>query len=238
MDKNKNQQKIKKKSNLKNEKMRKLFYFLASVFALTFVSCGDIFGDVTRIYGTGNIMSETRNLESFHSIESRMGADINIIQSNTSYIEIEAQENLLDIMKTEVKNGKLIIHFGKYNVQTSKSIRINVYCRQAESFELYGAGRIVSEFPLSYINISGAGNVNCRGTGQNVNIRINGAGTVDLFDMQVENADVRISGNGTVYVKATNKLDVRISGAGNVYYLGLPEVTKTISGIGNVISRN
>ena len=113
-----------------------------------------------------------------------------------------------------------------------------MYCREAESFELYGAGRIVSEFPLSYINISGAGNVNCRGTGQNVNIRINGAGTVDLFDMQVENADIRISGNGTVYVKATNKLDVRISGAGNVYYLGLPEVTKTISGIGNVISRN
>lgn len=218
--------------------MNKLTSLLLSILMLTLASCGDIFGDVTRIYGTGNTMAETRNLAPFHSIESRMGADINIIQSDFSYIEIEAQANILDVMKTEVKNDKLIIHFGKYNVQTSKSIRINIYSPQADAFELYGAGRIVSEFPLSYINISGAGNVSCRGTGETTKIRINGAGTVDLFDMQVESADVRISGNGTVYVKASNKLDVRIAGAGNVYYLGLPEITKSISGIGNVISRN
>ncbi len=217
----------------------KITNFLITAFFITLTSsCDEIWGNVISTYGTGDLMTETRSLPYFDKIQARMGADINIIESDSSYIEIEAQQNILDIMETEVKNGTLFIHFGRYNIQTSKTICINIHTKNVDKFEFFGAGNVVSDLSIADISVSGSGNIKCQGQGHAAKVRINGAGTIDLFDMPVNVADINISGSGTVKVNASQELAISISGLGTVFYLGYPEISRNISGIGNIISQN
>jgi hypothetical protein len=168
----------------------------------------------------------------------QIGADVNIIESDSSYMRISIQENLLNYLETKVIGSTLYIDFGGNSVLTSLPTVIDIYTPYVRKFTLAGAGRIKSDLPLEEINISGAGSLYCKGNGTNVNISITGQCDMDLYDMPVENATIRIAGSGNVKLYAEKKINATISGVGYVYYKGSPAIDKNISGIGNVIDRN
>ncbi len=211
---------------------------LFTAFTLTtLVSCGGLFNS-DLIVGEGELITETRNFTSFNKIKSEIGADINIIESEESKIEITVQENLLAYLSTKVSSGVLIITFNGDNVRTDKGIVIDVYTSAVEKFTLTGAGDVDSELPIGNILLTGAGNIKCKGSLTNLEAAITGAGNFDFYEMPVQNATIRITGTGDVKVMVSNSLNVTISGVGTVYYKGNPYLSTTISGIGNVIKSN
>ncbi|MDX9770062.1 MAG: head GIN domain-containing protein [Tenuifilaceae bacterium] len=218
--------------------MKKSFLLqLIAVFVLlALASCGDLYNNV--VVGKGELIVETRNLSDFCIIKSQIGANINIIDSDESKIEITIQENLLEHLSTTVGKGTLTITFDNTNVQTDKGIVIDIYTSTVDEFALTGAGDIYSELPISDILLTGAGTIKCVGEVSNLKATISGAGTFNFYDMPAQNATIRITGTGDVKVKAIETLDVTISGVGNVYYKGNPAVSTTITGVGNVVNSN
>jgi hypothetical protein len=76
------------------------------------------------------------------------------------------------------------------------------------------------------------------GTGDELDFNLSGSGELKAFGMQMNEADVVISGSGDAEVRVVNRLSARISGSGNVLFRGNPVVNSTITGSGRVIDAN
>ncbi|MBK7031187.1 MAG: DUF2807 domain-containing protein [Bacteroidales bacterium] len=132
-------------------------------------------------------------------------------------------------------NNALIITSNEKSIKTDSAITINVYISSLEEINLPGAGQIHSECALQRVYLSGSGTIYCKGISPNVDIILSGAGNIDLMNMTVTNAKIRISGSGNVKMNVSGSLDINISGMGNVYYKGHPSISQQVSGVGNVI---
>lgn len=215
------------------------------------------------VRGAGPVVSETRSLASFDKITLDGSADIYIAQDSVQSVTVQAQDNILDILETEVYNGHLKIGFDRNCVKNHEPVKVyltvpNIWEVRVEGsgniiglgsinmsdlrFEIEGSGNI--QFPLISANslgvhISGSGDVNFAGEGASyLDIDINGSGNVRAYDLPVNNVAIDVDGSGDSRVHAIDNLDVRISGSGNVYYLGYPQITSHISGSGDIISAN
>jgi hypothetical protein len=67
---------------------------------------------------------------------------------------------------------------------------------------------------------------------------VSGAGDVRLERLVAQEAEVEVSGAGSVHVHATDSLTASVSGVGDVVYSGRPEdVQEEVSGVGEVRPR-
>ena len=84
-------------------------------------------------------------------------------------------------------------------------------------------------------DVSGAGNLNLKGTAQLLDAKISGAGDLKSYNLQTEKTKLIVSGSGTAKVNTTQALDADVSGAGTVIYKGEPtDRNVNISGAGSV----
>lgn len=92
--------------------MTTLVKILVALFLALFVSsCAfDInFGDGKK--GNGIVVEESRNLsEDFTVVSASEGIDVFVTQDDEFSINVEADENIIDLIGTDVKNGRLRIH--------------------------------------------------------------------------------------------------------------------------------
>ncbi len=214
--------------------MKRVILYLALI-----ISTSSCIGDNPRtITGKGDTVSETRSLETFSKVESTIGADINIIESEIYEVRVTLQENLLPYFNSNVSSGTLKIDFGNRSIQTQKTIVVDIYTPSLSEFMLTGAGDVTSNIAIGRLSVTGAGDITCAGEVDNLTVNLSGAANFNLYSMPVKSAYITISGTGDVYVTVEEQLDVMISGVGNVYYKGNPTVSNNISGVGNVVDRN
>lgn len=94
--------------------------FIISIIAITFNAC-IISGGVQ---GSRNVTSESRTLnDSFEKIEVSQGIDVILTQSKEYALTVEADDNLHNLLMTEVKDGTLKIYF-KENVGQRKESKV------------------------------------------------------------------------------------------------------------------
>ena len=228
--------------------------------AMTFIgSDGDWFvGPAER--GSGKIVTETRDVNNFDAIELSYPAEVFIKQGNTESLEIEADDNLLPNLKTQVRNGKLEIFYrredGKH-VNPTKTVRITIVVKDLAEVDFNSAGELTIEklktdnldVSLSGagnlnldsvqirglgVNLSGAGSMTASGSAEDLDMNISGFGDFNGEDLHSQVARVNISGAGSATVWVDDDLTAGISGAGSISYYGSASVTKQISGVGGV----
>jgi hypothetical protein len=82
---------------------------IATIIGLLFTSCNSKF-DFGGIDGNGNVTTEKRNItEDFTKIDVSRGLNVELEQSKSYFVEVEADENLQQHITTRVENGTLII---------------------------------------------------------------------------------------------------------------------------------
>jgi hypothetical protein len=87
------------------------------------------------------------------------------------------------------------------------------------------------------VQIDGAATLDLRGSVQNAEFHINGAGTINAFDLTAESATINVNGAGNANITATETLDAIINGMGTITYDGDPTITRQVNGIGRVRAR-
>ena len=93
---------------------------VTALLSMLFVSCQFSFG----ARGNGNVTTTDRTVsESFDAIEVHQGLDVFITQNDTESISVQADENLQDIIMTEVKDGVLHI-YSEDNIGYAESKKI------------------------------------------------------------------------------------------------------------------
>ena len=229
----------------------------ASVFG-TFDGDGVFFGPGKP--GSGNVITQTREVSSFDAIEVDFPAQVFISQGQTESVKIEAEDNFLSGLKTEVRNGTLDIFYkvpSGERVNSTEPVIITIVVRDLSKVDFSSAGELTIEdvqtnsLDLSLsgagnvrlkniaadklsVDISGAGNMDVSGTAANLKVNISGFGNFDGGDLHSISASVSLSGAGNATVWVDEDLNAEISGAGSVNYYGNASVTKQIGGLGNV----
>jgi len=212
------------------------------------------------VSGSGNIVTETRKVSGFDAISVEYPAQVLIKQGNTESLKIEAEDNLLPDIKTEVKNGTLEIFYkktGDKHVNPTKPVVITINVKDLKEVNfssageltidglktdnldvaLNGAGNVeLNEIAVKKlsVNLSGAGSMTASGAADDLDVNISGFGDFKGADLHVQTANVTISGAGSATVWVDDTLDVEISGAGSVDYYGSPDVSKQVSGVGGM----
>ena len=209
--------------------------------------------------GSGNVKSQTREVSDFHAIEVNYPAEVIVSQGKAVSIKVEAEDNLLPGLKTEVQNGTLNIFYksGGKNVNPTQAVKITIVVKNLDdiqfssagiltvnglktdklNFGLDGAGKVtINDINTKSLklNLNGAGSLSATGKADSLELNISGFGGFEGQDLHSQTANVNISGAGSATVWVSNTLDASVSGAGSVNYYGSATVTKTVSGVGSV----
>jgi hypothetical protein len=211
-----------------------------------------------NIKGDGNIKSQARAIKDFSRVDCSGTFHIFITQGNNTSVKVEADQNLLSYIITEVSGDKLTIKTKK-NVNINPSRPVNVYLstKQIKALNLSGVCKVQTQNTLqadhlkvgisgsSDMNlqlkstsftsdISGTGKLTLQGNTTSAAYNISGTADVKATDFISDNTEVQISGMGKLHVNASKKLEVSVSGMGKVWYKGKPAISESISGMGKV----
>jgi Putative auto-transporter adhesin, head GIN domain len=211
---------------------------LSSLLLLAACNWSDSFGGPT-IKGSGNLKTETRVVERFTAIVISGSANLEIEQTGEESLQLTADDNLLPLFTTEVRDGTLFIGVaeGKRLTWSGKGPRIKVTVRELRKLKVSGAVSVKAtklDTDSLSISISGAGSASIAGRSDNLSITVSGAGSLDAVDLQTKRSTIVVSGAGDVTVNANEELDARVSGAGTVRYVGSPKLQSRVSGAGTI----
>src|SRR5438477_4463674 len=96
-----------------------------------------------KVIGEGPVVTETRSINNFTGISSEMSGRVNFTIGPAYKVEITAQQNILDVLNTNVVNGILHIDFKNgVRVRNYQDLIINVTAPFADYFRLSGSGEM------------------------------------------------------------------------------------------------
>ena len=216
---------------------------LLSVFVSSFFSFGRLsdcvfsFSFGSGVKGSGKVATETRDIRGFSGVDVGGVFQVEITAQKDFAIEIEADDNLLSLIKTEVRGGVLRIET-EQKISTSNPLKVRISAPNIDSIEASGVSK-VSLASLKNdelrVDTSGASKVNVSGETAKLTIEVSGASAIDAENLKAENADVDASGASHVSVFAINELKSGASGASKIIYSGSPKnVEKSSSGAGSI----
>jgi len=211
------------------------------------------------IKGSGDIISEERDVSGFNEIHFSGMGDLIIEQGDIEALTIEADDNIIDLIETEVSGEQLEIGLRRgINIVPTTRIKMYLTVKDLDRISLSGLGDIdCSSFKTDELrfSISGSGNVDfnieadsletevsglgdiyLKGKAGSHEIDISGSGKYDAKELESNDCRIKVSGLGSATVNVSDNLDIDISGAGNVYYVGQPSITQHISGLGKIRS--
>lgn len=204
--------------------------------------------------------SETRELESFSQIELDINAEVTILQSEETKIDIQADSSDLEEIRTRVQDGKLIIdrQVSFMLFDTTPAPELTIYLQDLEAITINGAGKVSSdslELEELAITINGSGDIALANlSSESVEAVINGSGRIDLsgeapnqqitinasgdflgHELAGQDVIVQINGSGSAEVDVETSLRISIVGSGDVRYTGEPSsVDRQVVGSGEI----
>ncbi len=227
--------------------------------SLLISACGLPFLNIIR--GSGNVVNETREVSGFSEIDLNGFGQLIITQGETESLEIEAEDNVLEQLTSDVKGNVLILGVKdpswrkniiptkpviyRLSVINLSSITLNgagdldLASLETDAFELRinGAGNIEIDHLSAdslLVKINGSANIEISGSAGSQEINFDGAGNYDGSDLQTSDTTLEFNGLGNATVWATETLDITINGGGDLSYYGNPSVTQDINGAGEI----
>ncbi len=195
---------------------------------------------IGRAKGSGNIVSETRDLRDFKAIEVGGVFHVEVVAQKDFSVQVEADDNLLEHIKTEVHNGVLEISTSR-KMKSHNGLKIKITAPDIERLEVSGVAKIsVADLKNAglRINTSGASKINLSGETDKLIVEVSGASNIEAETLKTREAAVESSGASKVSVFATESLRADASGASRITYTGgATDVVKKTSGTSSVSQR-
>ena len=175
--------------------------------------------------GSGKTKVEKRSLSGFTAVHISGAFEVEIVAQKEAGVEVEGDDNLLPLVRTEVNDGVLDIS-NERPYSTKNAIRVRISAPQLDAISTSGASDIVVSNVKSddfNVSTSGAGSFKISGEAKAFDLEMSGAGELDAKDLRAERVSVHSSGAAEATVYASEELRVHASGAGTVNYYGDPK---------------
>ena len=209
------------------------------VLILAALACSSLSINTNQVVGSGHVVSETRDVANFTSVELAGSADVNILLGNAESVNVEADDNIVPLIQTIVTNGKLVINTKpNKNFTNANRVVVTLAMKSLERVTLSGSGNLhVADMagPDLAVDLPGSGDITVDGIADHVIVSLPGSGTIQCNGLKAKSAKVTLTGSGSITVYASENLDAGISGSGTIRYEGSPaQVTKSITGSGTI----
>ncbi len=198
---------------------------------------------------TSDVVTETREVSGFDRVALREFGELVITQGEEESLTIEARQDILSRLETEVKDGKLVIGSrGSWLDKlgdalatgfTRKRIRYSLTVRQLTGLEVSGAAAVrvaKIETDRLALKLSGAGDVNIESLdAQRLEVDLPGAGKISVAGRVAEQT-VTLSGAGSYDAPKleSQKAKATLTGLGSATVWAVEELDATIRGLGSV----
>ncbi len=236
------------------------FIAILIVLPLLSMACAILPGlSVKVIRGSGKIISETRDVKDFHSVSLSGSGDLIITQGSSESLRIDAEDNIMPLLESEVRGGTLYLGF-KPNlgaVMNTQPVKFYLGVKTLDSAVLSGSGSIQADslkatnFSLTssgsgninipsltadtlILTITGSGNASIGGVVGQQTAQVSGSGEYQAGSLDTQQTTAVVTGSGTETVWARDSLNITLSGSGSVSYYGKPAVNQVITGSGKV----
>jgi hypothetical protein len=232
---------------------------LISIYlTLLFTTTSCVFDGIVGIKGSRNAVSEDRVIGTdFEIINVKQGINLFITQGKPTNIRVEADDNIIGLLITEVKNNELNIYFEK-NVNRAKARNVYLTTDNISKINASSGASVKSENTIqatslnldsssgSTIKIHANANDIKSESSSGSSIKIYGkcntftansssGSTINAEELKTINAKTEASSGANINVNVTNKLTAKASSGGDIDYEGNPaDIDKEISSGGSV----
>lgn len=223
-------------------------FLIAAALSLFLSSCQ--IDRIMGVTGNGNVQTETRNtVKNFTAIKASSGIKVYLTQDKAYAVKVEADENLLDIIRTEVKGGELHIYPEK-NIGRAKSKKVYVSSPEisaitsssgsdvhvenilkADNLELKSTSgsalRLETEADRITCRASSGADITLKGSANTLTVRASSGSRIKARDLQTARCDAEASSGGNISVYVSQDLTASASSGGDIRYSGNPESVST-----------
>lgn len=238
--------------------MRQLQYIILVFLIIGSSSC--YFGPHETIYGSGNVVSEERDIDEFSGLKVSSGIDVVIRQGKKISLELEADDNLHEAIITEVE-GDILKIYTKKNIRKARSKKVFLVYEDLNTIRISSAGDVSGENTLKTgnldIDLSSAGDLNLEvqadkitcdisssgdarlsGNAEVLVASLSSAGDLHAYELITQKADVSCSSAGDARIYAKEEFNLRSSSAGSIYYKGDGRVSNShTSSAGSIVKK-
>lgn len=199
---------------------------------------GKGFGNLAGRTGSGNVMRSQREVPPFDAIEIDSCVDVDVRFGSSQGVEIEADDNIHDIVKTHVHGSVLILDI-EGSLSTNNTIRALIQLpTPLREVVVQGSGDAlvqgVDQEQLS-LYVRGSGDIRVDGKVQSLRARVQGSGNMKLRRLVAHTADLAIQGSGDIKAHVSSSVSAQVLGSGDIYILGEPPQRHTrVRGSGEI----
>lgn len=219
-------------------------------------SCGFDIGFGSGQKGNGEIVNETRDVtEDFTAIAASEGLEVYVKQGEDYYIEVEADENIIELIGTDIRNGRLKIHAIENIGQATKKVYVTLpeitVLKSSSGANLRTEGMfkadrleidsssgsiLAAEFTANALELeaSSGANLSISGSSDTANIDVSSGGNINAKELQVKVCHAEASSGGNIKIHVLESLTADAGSGGNISYSGEPDVQKKKSVSGSV----
>lgn len=236
----------------------KITVLITTFLLLLFTTTSCFVEGMTGIKGSKIVISEDRNISSnFESIDVQQGINVFVTQGNSTEINVEADDNIINLLITEVKNNELKIYFKK-NVSKTKARNVYLTTSSINEINTSSGAKVKGENTIqtntldldsssgSSIKIRVNANEVTSETSSGSNMKIEGetnkfsassssGSSINASNLKTVDAHAKASSGSSIYLNVTGELTAKASSGGDIDYEGNPsQVNKDTSSGGSV----
>lgn len=236
-----------------------LFITLLILTLLTTTSC--IVEGITGVKGNRNVISEDRNISSdFNRIKVQQGISLYLTQANSTEITVEADENILDLLITEVKNNELKIYFDK-KVYKAKARKVYLTTKNISEIRTSSGASVKTENTIQSKTLvldsssgssikakvnadeiesstSSGANIDIYGETNKLSARASSGSSIDADDLVALDVSAKVSSGANIDVHVKEYLTAKASSGGDIDYKGSPKKINKNTSSGGSVSGN
>lgn len=239
--------------------MKKIILILIGIFLLVqFTMAQKSWNRKTgTVRGNGEVQTEDRSISGFQGIAVQDGIDVYIHQTGEEKVKVEADQNVLAEIVTEVDNGILVI-YSKKHIRDVQKLQVEIWADKLTSITASGGSDVYSrtliradqlktgasggsdlelDLEVGELECDTSGGSDARLKGKARRLIANSSGGSDLRadDLIVQFAKIRASGGSDAHVHVTEELELKASGGSDIHYKGNAKITSlNVSGASDV----
>ena len=214
-----------------------------------------------RIRGSGNVITETRAVSGVSSVNLSTIGHLVIEVSDTELLRIEGEDNLMDYIEADVRNGELTIRTrNNVNLKSTKPVYYYLTVTGLDAVMTHSSGNIEApdlkagrfsiavassggieienlEADILTAKLSSSGNVTIgRLNARTLNAVISSAGNLYIGGGEVESQNVTLSSSGNYAANdlVSNKAEMHLSSAGPATVRAINYLKATLSSSGDL----
>lgn len=203
--------------------------------------------NLNGVNGNGNVTTEERAInEDFNAVKGSSGLDVIITKGDQNKILVEADENLHEIIETEVENGMLKIgvegNIGNYKKKTVYVTYTSINTVEASSGADVVADSILEVENLTLDSSSGASitaevfskslyaeassgaDLKITGKSSSLKAKASSGADIDARELLVLNCNADVSSGADIKINVKDRLEVEATSGGDIHYYGSPTI--------------